>query len=155
VDKAIENGFAMGAVSAWRFWQRHRLKRSRARHFRKARQKYSKTAGSVGVVQCFGKRSALVADYVAGKRDAIPNAEVVRMVDEHRQSLGITPRKISTKTKGWCIANNEAAQYPEEGIASKAATSTWYLMGYGFLILLQGLMLYADQIGLSLTWCRR
>ncbi len=34
-------------------------------------------------------------DYVEGKRDAIPNAEVVAMIEEHRKSLGITPRKIS------------------------------------------------------------
>lgn len=46
----------------------------------------------------FGQKTGGVwYDYVAGKRDAVPNAEVVAMIEAHRKSLGITRAKYQTK----------------------------------------------------------
>ena len=89
---------------------------------------------------------------MAGKRDAIPNADVVKMIEAHRQSLGITPRKISDSEIVQRLVYalvNEGAHLLEEGIASKASDIDMvYLMGYGFPAYRSGPMKYADEVGL-------
>ena len=91
-------------------------------------------------------------DYVAGKRDAVPNAEVEQMIAAHRASLGIAPRKISDEEIVQRLVLslvNEGAHIVEEGIASKASDIDMvYIMGYGFPAYRGGPMLYADQLGL-------
>ena len=91
-------------------------------------------------------------DYVAGKRDAIPNAEVVQMIEDYRKAQGITPRKISDEEIVQRLVYslvNEAARILEDGIASRASDIDMvYLMGYGFPIYRGGPMNYADQVGL-------
>ena len=155
VDKAIEKfGFAMGPFRmgdlagndiGWAIRKR--------RYQEKPSMKYSKTADLLCEKGRFGQKTgAGWYDYVAGKRDAIPNQEVVQMVEAHRQSLGITPRKISDEEIVQRLVYslvNEAAHILEEGIASKASDIDMvYLMGYGFPIYRGGPMLYADQVGL-------
>ena len=155
VDKAIEKfGFAMGPFRmgdlagndiGWAIRKR--------RYQEKPGMKYSKTADLLCEKGRFGQKTgAGWYDYVAGKRDAIPNAEVVQMIEAHRQSLGITPRKISDEEIVQRLVYslvNEAAHILEEGIASKASDIDMvYLMGYGFPIYRGGPMLYADQVGL-------
>ena len=155
VDKAIEKfGFAMGPFRmgdlagndiGWAIRKR--------RYQEKPGMKYSKTADLLCEKGRFGQKTgAGWYDYVAGKRDAIPNQEVVQMVEAHRQSLGITPRKISDEEIVQRLVYslvNEAAHILEEGIASKASDIDMvYLMGYGFPIYRGGPMLYADQVGL-------
>ena len=155
VDKAIEKfGFAMGPFRmgdlagndiGWAIRKR--------RYQEKPDMKYSKTADLLCEKGRFGQKTgAGWYDYVAGKRDAIPNAEVVSMVEAHRQSLGITPRKISDEEIVQRLVYslvNEAAHILEEGIASKASDIDMvYLMGYGFPLYRGGPMLYADQVGL-------
>ena len=155
VDKAIEKfGFAMGPFRmgdlagndiGWAIRKR--------RYQEKPGMKYSKTADLLCEKGRFGQKTgAGWYDYVAGKRDAIPNQEVVQMVEVHRQSLGITPRKISDEEIVQRLVYslvNEAAHILEEGIASKASDIDMvYLMGYGFPIYRGGPMLYADQVGL-------
>ncbi|WP_426146159.1 3-hydroxyacyl-CoA dehydrogenase NAD-binding domain-containing protein [Polaromonas sp. DSR2-3-2] len=155
VDKAIEKfGFAMGPFRmgdlagndiGWAIRKR--------RYQEKPDMKYSKTADLLCEKGRFGQKTgAGWYDYVAGKRDAIPNAEVVTMIEEHRKSLGITPRKISDEEIVQRLVYslvNEGAHILEEGIASKASDIDMvYLMGYGFPIYRGGPMLYADQIGL-------
>ena len=155
VDKAIEKfGFAMGPFRmgdlagndiGWAIRKR--------RYQEKPDMKYSKTADLLCEKGRFGQKTgAGWYDYVAGKRDAIPNAEVVKMVEEHRAALGITPRKISDEEIVQRLVYslvNEAAHILEEGIASKASDIDMvYLMGYGFPIYRGGPMLYADQVGL-------
>ena len=155
VDKAIEKfGFAMGPFRmgdlagndiGWAIRKR--------RYQEKPDMKYSKTADLLCEKGRFGQKTgAGWYDYAAGKRDAIPNQEVVSMVEEHRKSLGITPRKISddeiVERLVYALVN-EAAHILEEGIASKASDIDMvYLMGYGFPIHRGGPMLYADQVGL-------
>ena len=155
VDKAIEKfGFAMGPFRmgdlagndiGWAIRKR--------RYQEKPGMKYSKTADLLCEKGRFGQKTgAGWYDYVAGKRDAIPNSEVVTMIEEHRQSLGITPRKISDEEIVQRLVYslvNEGAHILEEGIASKASDIDMvYLMGYGFPIYRGGPMLYADQVGL-------
>ena len=155
VDRAIEKfGFAMGPFRmgdlagndiGWAIRKRRAQERPG--------MKYSKTADLLCEKGRFGQKTgAGWYDYVAGKRDAIPNAEVVQMIAAHRASLGITPRKISddeiVQRLVYALVN-EAAHILEEGIASKASDIDMvYLMGYGFPIYRGGPMNYADQVGL-------
>ena len=155
VDKAIEKfGFAMGpfrmgdlAGNDIGFAIRKR------RYLEKPDMKYSKTADLLCEKGRFGQKTgAGWYDYIPGKRDAIPNAEVVTMIEEHRKSLGITPRKVSDEEIVQRLVYslvNEAAHILEEGIASKASDIDMvYLMGYGFPIYRGGPMNYADEVGL-------
>ena len=155
VDKAIEKfGFAMGPFRmgdlagndiGWAIRKR--------RYLEKPDMKYSKTADLLCEKGRFGQKTgAGWYDYVAGKRDAIPNAEVVKMIEDHRQTLGITARKISDEEIVQRLVYslvNEAAHILEDGIASKASDIDMvYLMGYGFPIWRGGPMNYADEVGL-------
>ena len=155
VDKAVEKfGFAMGpfrmgdlAGNDIGFAIRKR------RYLEKPDMKYSKTADLLCEKGRFGQKTgAGWYDYVPGKRDAIPNAEVISMIEEHRKLLGITPRKISDEEIVQRLVYslvNEAAHILEEGIASKASDIDMvYLMGYGFPIYRGGPMNYADEVGL-------
>ncbi|RCW72728.1 3-hydroxyacyl-CoA dehydrogenase NAD-binding domain-containing protein [Pseudorhodoferax soli] len=155
VDKAIEKfGFAMGPFRmgdlagndiGWAIRKR--------RSVEKPGMKYSKTADLLCERGRFGQKTgAGWYDYQAGKRDAIPNAEVVKMIEEHRKSLGITPRKISDEEIVQRLVFalvNEGAHILEEGIANKASDiDVVYIFGYGFPVHRGGPMLYADQVGL-------
>ena len=155
VDKAIEKfGFAMGPFRmgdlagndiGWAIRKRRAVER--------ADMKYSKTADLLCEKGRFGQKTgAGWYDYVAGKRDAIPNAEVVQMIEDYRTAQGITPRKISDEEIVQRLVYslvNEAARILEDGIASRASDIDMvYLMGYGFPIYRGGPMNYADQVGL-------
>ena len=155
VDKAMEKfGMAMGPFRmgdlagndiGWAIRKR--------RYQEKPNMKYSKTADLLCEKGRFGQKTgAGWYDYVAGKRDAIPNAEVVAMIEEHRKSLGITPRKISDEEIVQRLVFslvNEAAHILEEGIANKASDiDIVYIFGYGFPAHRGGPMNYADQVGL-------
>jgi 3-hydroxyacyl-CoA dehydrogenase len=94
VDKAIEKfGFAMGPFRmgdlagndiGWAIRKR--------RYTEKPDMKYSKTADLLCEKGRFGQKTgAGWYDYVPGKRDAIPNAEVEQMIADHRAALGIKP----------------------------------------------------------------
>jgi 3-hydroxyacyl-CoA dehydrogenase len=155
VDKAMEKfGMAMGPFRmgdlagndiGWAIRKR--------RYQEKPHMKYSKTADLLCEKGRFGQKTgAGWYDYVAGKRDAIPNAEVVSMIEEHRKALGITPRKISDEEIVQRLVFslvNEAAHILEEGIANKASDiDIVYIFGYGFPAHRGGPMNYADQVGL-------
>jgi 3-hydroxyacyl-CoA dehydrogenase len=155
VDKAMEKfGMAMGPFRmgdlagndiGWAIRKR--------RYTEKPDMKYSKTADLLCELGRFGQKTgAGWYDYVAGKRDAIPNADVVKMVEEHRKSLGITPRKISDEEIVQRLVFslvNEAAHILEEGIANKASDiDIVYIFGYGFPPHRGGPMNYADEVGL-------
>jgi 3-hydroxyacyl-CoA dehydrogenase len=155
VDKAMEKfGMAMGPFRmgdlagndiGWAIRKR--------RYQEKPDMKYSKTADLLCEKGRFGQKTgAGWYDYVPGKRDAIPNAEVVQMIEDHRKALGITPRKISDEEIVQRLVFslvNEAAHILEEGIANKASDiDVVYIFGYGFPVHRGGPMLYADQVGL-------
>ena len=155
VDKAMEKfGMAMGPFRmgdlagndiGWAIRKR--------RYSEKPDMKYSKTADLLCEKGRFGQKTgAGWYDYVPGKRDAIPNAEVVQMIEDHRASLGITPRKISDEEIVQRLVFslvNEAAHILEEGIANKASDiDVVYIFGYGFPAYRGGPLNYADEVGL-------
>jgi 3-hydroxyacyl-CoA dehydrogenase len=155
VDKAVEKfGFAMGPFRmgdlagndiGWAIRKRRNIERPG--------MKYSQTADLLCEMGRFGQKTgAGWYDYQAGKRDAIPSALVVGMIEKHRASQGITPRKITDEEIVQRLVYsliNEAAHILEEGIAGKASDIDMvYLTGYGFPIFRGGPMLYADQVGL-------
>jgi len=155
VDKAIEKfGFAMGPFRmgdlagndiGWAIRKR--------RYIEKPDMKYSKTADLLCEKGRFGQKVGKGwYDYVPGKRDAIPNAEVVQMIEEHSKALGITPRKISDEEIVQRLVFslvNEAAHILEEGIANKASDiDVVYIFGYGFPVHRGGPLNYANEVGL-------
>jgi 3-hydroxyacyl-CoA dehydrogenase len=155
VDRAVENfGFAMGPFRmgdlagndiGWAIRKR--------RYIEQPDMKYSKTADLLCEKGRFGQKTgAGWYDYVPGKRDAVPSAEVVQMVEDHRAGLGIVPRKISDEEIVQRLVYaliNEAARILEEGIASRAGDIDMvYLMGYGFPMWRGGPMNYANEVGL-------
>ena len=155
VDRAIEKfGFAMGPFRmgdlagndiGWAIRKR--------RYVEKPGMRYSKTADLLCEMGRYGQKTAAGwYDYAPGKRDAIPSAVVVKMIEDHRQSLGIAPRKISDEEIVHRLVYslvNEAAKILEEGIASKASDIDMvYLTGYGFPLWRGGPMCYADTQGL-------
>jgi 3-hydroxyacyl-CoA dehydrogenase len=77
---------------------------------------------------------------------------VNEMIEKHRASLNITPRKISDEEIVQRLVYslvNEGAKILEEGIASKASDIDMvYLTGYGFPLWRGGPMCYADTVGL-------
>jgi 3-hydroxyacyl-CoA dehydrogenase len=155
VDKAIEKfGFAMGPFRMGDLagndigWA---IRKRRAVEYPDL--KYSKTADLLCEMGRYGQKTQSGwYDYVAGKRDAIPSPVVVEMIEKHRASLGITPRKISddeiVQRLVFALVN-EGARILEEGIASKASDIDMiYLTGYGFPVWRGGPMCYADTVGL-------
>ncbi len=155
VDKAVEKfGFAMGPFRmgdlagndiGWAIRKR--------RYVEKPHMRYSKTADLLCEKGRYGQKTgAGWYDYAPGKRDAIPSAEVVQMIEAHRTALGITPRKISDEEIVHRLVYslvNEAAKILEEGIANKASdVDMVYLTGYGFPLWRGGPLCYADTQGL-------
>ena len=155
VDKAMEKfGMAMGPFRmgdlagndiGWAIRKR--------RYQEKPGMKYSKTADLLCERGRFGQKTgAGWYDYVPGKREAIPNADVVKMVEDHRASLGITPRAVSDEEIVQRLVFslvNEAAYILEEGIANKASDiDVVYIFGYGFPLYRGGPLRYADEVGL-------
>ncbi|MEO3712972.1 3-hydroxyacyl-CoA dehydrogenase NAD-binding domain-containing protein [Roseateles flavus] len=155
VDKAVEKfGFAMGPFRmgdlagndvGWYIRKR--------RYQEKPHLRYSKTADLLCEMGRFGQKTgAGWYDYAAGKRDAVPSAVVVEMIEKHRAAQGITPRKISDEEIVQRLVFslvNEAAHILEEGIALRASDIDMvYLTGYGFPLWRGGPMCYADTVGL-------
>ena len=155
VDRAIEKfGFAMGPFRmsdlagndiGWAIRKR--------RYLEKPEMKYSQTADLLCEKGRFGQKTgAGWYDYLPGKRDAIPNADVLQMIEDHRTAKGIMARKVSddeiVQRLVYALVN-EAAHLLEEGIASRAGDIDMvYIMGYGFPPYRGGPMNYADEVGL-------
>jgi len=155
VDRAMEKfGFAMGPFRmidlagndiGWAIRKR--------RYAERPDMKYSQTADLLCEQGRFGQKTgAGWYDYLPGKREALPNAGVLQMIQDHRTSLGITPRKIADEEIVQRLVYaliNEAAHILQEGIASRAGDIDMvYLMGYGFPVWRGGPMNYANEVGL-------
>ena len=156
MDKAVEKfGFAMGPFRmgdlagndvGWYIRKR--------RYQEKPNMRYSKTADLLCEMGRFGQKTgAGWYDYVPGKRDAIPSAVVTEMIEKHRATLGVTPRKISDDEIVHRLVFalvNEGARILEEGFALRAVDiDIIYLTGYGFPAWRGGPMWYADTVGLK------
>jgi 3-hydroxyacyl-CoA dehydrogenase len=155
VDQAMEKwGMAMGPFRmgdlagndiGWAIRKR--------RYIDKPGMRYSKTADLLCELGRYGQKTgAGWYDYKPGKRDAIPSALVVEMIEKYRAEIGMKARKISDEEIVHRLVYslvNEGAKILEEGIASKASDIDMvYLTGYGFPLFRGGPMCYADQKGL-------
>lgn len=155
VDRAIEKfGFVMGPLRmadlaggdiGWAIRKRH--------YEEKPDMKRLVIADKLCEMGRFGQKTgAGFYRYEAGKRDALHDPEVDRVIEESRQEMGITPRKISDKEiVERCVYAlvNEGARILEEGIALRASDiDIAYLTGYGFPVFRGGPMFYADRVGL-------
>ena len=155
VDRAMEKfGFPMGPFRmsdmagndiGWYIRQRHRLERPEIRH--------SAVADRLCELGRFGQKTgAGWYDYVAGRRDAIPSPVVQQLIEQHRQAIGIVPRRVPEQEivqRLLLALVNEGARILEQGIAARASDiDLVYLTGYGFPAWRGGPMHYADQLGL-------
>jgi len=155
VDRALEKwGMAMGPFRmgdlagndiGWAIRKR--------RYVEKPEVKYSKIADQLCELGRFGQKVGRGWYlYLAGSRDAIPDPEVDRLIEDYRKELGIAPRQIAdAEIVERCIYAlvNEAARLLEEGIAQRASDIDMvYLAGYGFPLQRGGPMRYADEVGL-------
>jgi len=155
VDKAIERfGFAMGPFRmadlagndvGWYIRKR--------RYAERPDMQYPKIADKLCELGRFGQKTgAGWYRYEAGKRDAIPDPVVEKLITDHRAEIGIAPRKLSDDEIVHRLVFalvNEGAKILEEGIALRASDIDMiYLSGYGFPLFRGGPMLYADQVGL-------
>ena len=114
---------------------------------------YSKLADRLCEAGRFGQKTGKGwYRYEPGNRNALPDPEVDKMIDEYRKELGITPRKVTDQEIiERCIFAlvNEGARIVEEGIAARTSDiDIVYLYGYGFPAHRGGPMLYADEVGL-------
>lgn len=155
VDQALEKfGFAMGVFRVgdlagndigWAIRKR--------RYIEKPHVHYSKIADRLCEQGRFGQKTGLGwYRYEAGRRDAIPDPAVEKLIDDYRKEIGITPRHISDQEiVERCVFAlvNEGARILEEGIALRASDiDLVYLNGYGFPLDRGGPMFYADTVGL-------
>jgi len=115
--------------------------------------KYPKIADKLCEMGRFGQKTgAGWYRYEPGKRDALPDPVVDKLIADHRASIGVTPRRISDDEIVHRLVfalMNEGAKILEEGIALRASDIDMiYLTGYGFPPFRGGPMLYADMYGL-------
>jgi 3-hydroxyacyl-CoA dehydrogenase len=156
VDRALEEfGFAMGIFRVsdlagndigWAIRQR--------RYREKPQVRYAKVADRLCELGRFGQKTGIGwYRYEAGRRDAIPDPAVERLIDDYRRELGITPRPIGDQEiVERCVYAlvNEGARLLEEGIALRASDiDVVYLTGYGFPLHRGGPMFFADTAGLG------
>jgi 3-hydroxyacyl-CoA dehydrogenase len=154
VDTAIEQfGFAMGP-----FRMSDLAGNDIGWHIRKRRAAeqpdllYSKAPDKLCELGRFGQKTgAGWYDYRTGSRTAHSSKVVDDLIRDHRQSLGLTPRKVDSREIVDRLVYslvNEAAKILEEGIAQRASDiDVVYLTGYGFPVWRGGPMCYADEVG--------
>ncbi|HEY6126203.1 MAG TPA: 3-hydroxyacyl-CoA dehydrogenase NAD-binding domain-containing protein [Steroidobacteraceae bacterium] len=156
VDRAVEKfGFAMGPFRmsdlagndiSWHIRKRHYAEHPKQRKMR--------IADRVCELGRFGQKTGLGwYRYEPGKRDAIPDPVVDKIIDEERKALKIEPRKIPDAEivdRLLYALVNEGAHILEEGIAQRASDiDVVYLAGYGFPVQRGGPMFHASRTGLG------
>lgn len=155
VDRAmVRFGFPMGPFRmsdmagndiGWYIRKRHYVEKPEIRH--------SKVSDQLCELGRFGQKTGGGwYDYVPGKHDAIPSHVVLDLIEQHRKTIGIVPRKIDeleiVQRLVFALVN-EGARILEEGIAARAGDIDMvYLTGYGFPAWRGGPMHYAEQLGL-------
>ncbi|MDI3292314.1 3-hydroxyacyl-CoA dehydrogenase NAD-binding domain-containing protein [Janthinobacterium tructae] len=155
VDRAIEKfGFPMGPFRmsdmagndiGWYIRKRHYVETPDVR--------YSKLPDQLCEMGRFGQKTgAGWYDYLPGRRDALPSPTVLKLIEQHRNTLGIATRKLDDREiveRLVFALVNEGARILEEGIAARAGDIDMvYLTGYGFPAWRGGPMQYADELGL-------
>jgi 3-hydroxyacyl-CoA dehydrogenase len=155
VDTTIEKfGFAMGPFRmsdlagndiSWHIRKRHYQEHPKQRHMR--------IADRICELGRFGQKTGLGwYRYEPGRRDALADPVVERIIAEERKALKIEARRIPESEivdRLLYALVNEGAQILEEGIAQRASDiDLVYLAGYGFPAQRGGPMFHASRIGL-------
>jgi 3-hydroxyacyl-CoA dehydrogenase len=156
VDAALEKwGLAMGPFRMYDMagndigWE---IRKRRAKE--RPDMVYSRIADRICEQGRFGQKTGKgFYRYEPGDRRAIPDPEVLSIIEKYRAEIGIKPRAISDdEIVERCIYAlvNEGAKILEEGIALRASDIDMvYLTGYGFPPYRGGPMFYADTVGLA------
>jgi 3-hydroxyacyl-CoA dehydrogenase len=158
IDKALEKfGWAMGLFRVgdlagndvgWRIRQRRRKERPEFY--------YSEIPDRLCEQGRFGQKTGKgwysYRVSASGKREAVPDPEVEKLILDYCKEKGINRRRISPEeivARCMFALVNEGAKILEEGIALRASDiDLIYLTGYGFPVHRGGPMRYADQVGL-------
>src|SRR5882672_4662436 len=155
VDRAVEKwGMAMGPFRmsdlagndiGWAIRKR--------RYREQPDMKYSRIADRLCEQGRFGQKTGLGwYRYEAGRRDAIPDPAVEKMILDCGKEIGVQRRRIDQQEivqRLIFALVNEGAAILHEGIASRASDIDMvYLTGYGFPVYRGGPMFYADEVGL-------
>jgi 3-hydroxyacyl-CoA dehydrogenase len=155
VDRAVERwGMAMGPFRMSDLAGNDIGWAIRKRRYREhPGMRYSKIADRLCEQGRFGQKTGLGwYRYEAGKRDAIPDPAVEKMVADYSAEIGVKRRKIGDEEIVQRLVYalvNEGAAILEEGIAQRASDIDMvYLTGYGFPLYRGGPMFYADEVGL-------
>ncbi len=156
IDRAIEKfGFAMGPFRmsdlagndiSW-----HIRKRQYAEN---PKQRPMRIADRICELGRFGQKSGVGwYRYEPGKRDALPDPVVDKIIDEERKALHVAVRKLGDAEivdRLVLALVNEGARVLEDGIAQRASDiDIVYLTGYGFPVQRGGPMFYASRRGLA------
>lgn len=162
VDKALEDfGMAMGLFRmsdlagvdvGWRVKQAHK-------HLLKPGERTSAIVDKLYELGRYGQKTQKGwYKYEQGKRDAIPDPEVDKIIEECAKAAGIERRSISDDEiieRTIYALINEGAKILEEGIALRAVDiDIIYIYGYGFPPAKGGPMFYADMVGLKKVYDR-
>jgi 3-hydroxyacyl-CoA dehydrogenase len=155
VDRAVEKwGMAMGPFRMSDLAGNDIGWAIRKRRYREQPQlKYSKVADRLCEQGRFGQKTGLGwYRYEAGRRDAIPDPAVEKMIADYGAEIGVRRRKIGDEEivqRLIFALVNEGAAILQEGIAQRASDIDMvYLTGYGFPLHRGGPMFYADEVGL-------
>jgi 3-hydroxyacyl-CoA dehydrogenase len=155
VDRALEKwGMAMGPFRmsdlagndiGWAIRKR--------RYREQPGMKYSRIADRLCEQGRFGQKTGLGwYRYDAGRRDAIADPAVEKMIVDYSKEIGAQRRRIDQQEivqRLIFALVNEGAAILHEGIAQRASDIDMvYLTGYGFPVYRGGPMFYADEIGL-------
>jgi 3-hydroxyacyl-CoA dehydrogenase len=155
VDRAVEKwGMAMGPFRMSDLAGNDIGWAIRKRRYREhPEMKYSKIADRLCEQGRFGQKTGLGwYRYEAGRRDAVPDPAVDKMIADYGAEIGVMRRKIADEEivqRLIFALVNEGAAILEEGIAQRASDIDMvYLTGYGFPLFRGGPMFYADEVGL-------
>jgi 3-hydroxyacyl-CoA dehydrogenase len=156
VDKAIEAfGFAMGPFRMSDLAGNDISWHIRKRHYEEhPQQRKMRIADRICELGRFGQKTGLGwYRYEPGKRDALADPVVDKIIDEERKALKIVPRAIADTEivdRLLYALVNEGAHILQEGIAQRASDiDVVYLAGYGFPVQRGGPMFYASRVGLG------
>ena len=155
VDRAVEKwGMAMGPFRMSDLAGNDIGWAIRKRRYRERPElKYSRIADRLCEQGRFGQKTGLGwYRYEAGRRDAIPDPAVEKMIADYGAEIEVRRRRIDddeiVRRLIFSLVN-EAAAILQEGIAQRASDIDMvYLKGYGFPLHRGGPMFYADEVGL-------
>lgn len=156
IDKALTDfGFAMGpyAVADLAGLDIGWAMRKRLAPTRDPRERVGEYPDRLCEQGHFGQKTGMgFYDYSAGPRGAVPNPEVIPLIEAERAAKGISPREFSDAEivrRYMAAMVNESAKVVGEGIARRPLdVDMTLLFGYGFPRYRGGPLKWADMAGL-------